>query len=947
MFSSLARHFVRPSPRAQSRPRPARSATLTLEPLDNRITPSLDQVFDPLASGSNNYFATSCAYFNTSQEEAQTFTCGLTGTLAEVDLYISRFDSNDVGDLIVDIRACQADGRPTSAGDPLASVTVPATSVPGNPVAFFPVNFTGANLSVTSGEQLAVLIHVANDPEANVTYYWEGRTGNLYGGGGFTDRVIGNYDWQAVSTDGDLGFKTFVDAGASQPPVVTLPGGPVSYVAGQPPVVLSRSATVTDPDSPSFNRGTLTVSLTAGGTVDDRLAIQDQGTGSGQIGVAGTTVTYSGTAIGTFAGGVGLTPLAVTLNANATPTSTQALVENLIFNDVAVNPVTGSRTVQVVLTDGGGGTSTPAATTVNVFAADQPPTVTTNTGLTVTEGGFGVITRSDLETTDPDNSPDQLTYAVSAGPAHGTLLVNGTAAMTFTQADVNAGNVSYLNNGSVNTSDSFTFTVSDGQLSTASTTFDIVVTTVNNPPTLMTNAELIVVKGSSAVIGHAALDTADPDNTSSQLVYTISTAPAHGTLELGGQSVATFTQADLDAGRVSYVNGGSAATTDSFTFTVSDGTASTPAATFAITVDTVPQVTLAPVSAAAFAGTQVTLTAGASGTPVPTARWQVKTSGGSFVDIPGANSPTYKFVPTVANDGDQYQAVFTNPVGDTTTAAATLSVKPGLIVLTEPSSQTVPLGQTAVFTARATGSTKVAVQWQVSTDGGATYANIPGATKPALRVTKVSAAQDAAQYRTVFTNSAGQAATPPATLTVSDTVILASKQAIVVRPGTAVTLAAQAKTAPTAVQWQVSTDLGHTWTIIAGASGVTYTFTATAGDSGHLVRAQVTIGGKTSFSPPATLTVMDPPAIMSSPADQAEAIGQSILFSAAAAGTGVKVQWQVSTDGGTTFTNVRGAIKSALVLKKLTTAMNGRVYRAVFTNAVGATESATATLTVT
>src|SRR5207244_4145049 len=119
----------------------------------------------------------------------------------------------------------------------------------------------------------------------------------------------------------------------------------------------------------------------------------------------------------------------------------------------------------------------------------------------------------------------------------------------------------------------------------------------------------------STVIGHAALDTADPDNTSSQLVYTVSASPAHGILKYGAQTVTTFTQADLDAGRVGYVNDGSGAITDSFTFTVSDGTVSTGSATFTIAVDTVPQVTLSPADTAAFAGSPVTLTAAATGIP--------------------------------------------------------------------------------------------------------------------------------------------------------------------------------------------------------------------------------------------------------------------------------------------------------------------------------------------
>jgi hypothetical protein len=123
-------------------------------------------------------------------------------------------------------------------------------------------------------------------------------------------------------------------------------------------VVIDGAATLADPDSPNFDTGTLTVSFTAGGTADDRLAIRNEGNGAGQIGVSGSTVSFGGTAIGAFSGGTsGSTPLVVTLNANANAAATQALLRNITFANVAGSPAIAPRTVQFALTDGDGGNS--------------------------------------------------------------------------------------------------------------------------------------------------------------------------------------------------------------------------------------------------------------------------------------------------------------------------------------------------------------------------------------------------------------------------------------------------------------------------------------------------------------------------------------------------------------------------------------------------------------
>ena len=73
--------------------------------------------------------------------------------------------------------------------------------------------------------------------------------------------------------------------------------------------------------------------------------------------------------------------------------------------------------------------------------------------------------------------------------------------------------------------------------------------------------------------------------------------------------------------------------------------------------------------------------------------------------------------------------------------------------------QTVCAGATATFTAAATSNASDhTVQWQVSTDGGATLNNIAGATWTTLSFT-ATAGDNGKQYRAVFTDACGSATT--------------------------------------------------------------------------------------------------------------------------------------------------------------------------------------------
>lgn len=87
-------------------------------------------------------------------------------------------------------------------------------------------------------------------------------------------------------------------------------------------------------------------------------------------------------------------------------------------------------------------------------------------------------------------------------------------------------------------------------------------------------------------------------------------------------------------------------------------------------------------------------------------------------------------------------------------------------VTTQPTSISIAAGTMATFTAAAGGDPAPTVQWQVSTDGGLTWANVPGATETTLSFS-ASAADSGKDFRAVFTNAVASTVTATATLTVT------------------------------------------------------------------------------------------------------------------------------------------------------------------------------------
>ncbi len=148
-----------------------------------------------------------------------------------------------------------------------------------------------------------------------------------------------------------------------------------------------------------------------------------------------------------------------------------------------------------------------------------------------------------------------------------------------------------------------------------------------------------------------------------------------------------------------------------------------------------------------------------------------------------------------------------------------------------------------------------------------------------------------------------------------------------------------------------TTDLGTVSVGSIGNPGAGIaTLTTTSLTPGDHTLTAVWSGGPTpaQTSDPVDFQVGTAPTITAQPTNQTASAGAAATFTAAASGDPTPtVQWQVSTDGGKTFTDIAGATSSSYTTPATTAADNGNEYQAVFTNGAGPSATTNpATLTV-
>jgi hypothetical protein len=313
-------------------------------------------------------------------------------------------------------------------------------------------------------------------------------------------------------------------------------------------------------------------------------------------------------------------------------------------------------------------------------------------------------------------------------------------------------------------------------------------------------------------------------------------------------------------------------------------------------------------------------------------------------------SGTYT-IPPLANCGaltTALNAVIAGP-GNTFTATAYPPPVPASVA-TQPTDTTVAPGQTYSFTAEGAGTPDPTVQWQVSTNGGSTFTDIGGATDSTYSAT-AALADSGKQFRAVFTNPSGTATSDAATLTVA-----VAPDPPTIGSATAVPGGARVSFTPPAHDGG-SPILDYTADCTSGNGGVEgsatsdsspVTVSSLTGGASYTcaVTARNTIGSSAPSSGSNPVVPTAPPTITAQPSDTAVLAGATYSFTASATGyPAPTAQWQVSSDGGSTYQNIGGATGDTLT-GTAAQSDSGKRFRANYTNTAGTTATTGALLTV-
>lgn len=382
---------------------------------------------------------------------------------------------------------------------------------------------------------------------------------------------------------------------------------------------------------------------------------------------------------------------------------------------------------------------------------------------------------------------------------------------------------------------------------------------------------------------------------------------------------------------------------------------------------TPPTITSHPQSQTVSAGANVTFNVVATGTDPLSYQWRKDEQ-----NLTGQSGASLNLDNVQTSQAGNYTVVVSNGAGNATSNPAVLTVNPAATaptITTHPQSQTVAAGTTVTFAVVATGSAPLSYQWLK--DGQ----NLSGQTAPTLTLNNVQAS-DAGSYTVLVSNSAGNATSNPATLTLNPT---GTSPGIAERvlparyvAGAAFTVTLEIEAGAQAVAWGAEDQPPEDWTVSSISHGglfdsqnrkvkwdpffinqpadrvrtLTYEVTPPAGATGEATfdgvasfdGMNVPITGHRTIGP--GVSAGGSPTIVTHPTTQSAPTGSSVSLSVTATGDPpLTYQWRFNRVA------IPGATSPTLTLDPVQASHAGS-YTVVVSNAHGSATSQPAILTV-
>ncbi|OHC64321.1 MAG: hypothetical protein A2040_15085, partial [Rhodocyclales bacterium GWA2_65_19] len=271
--------------------------------------------------------------------------------------------------------------------------------------------------------------------------------------------------------------------------------------------------------------------------------------------IAGTGGVAQGVGVGTTVTGTYGT---LTLNADGS----YSYVADQAAADALAAGVTADDVFTYTVTDPNGAVSNSTTLTLTVTGTNDAP-VANDDALTATEDTPVIFTAAQLLGNDTDVDLDTLTIASVTSGVGGTAVLNGDGTVTFTP------------NANFNGTADFTYTATDGSLTSNTATVTVTIAPVNDAP-VANNDTLGAVQGTPVTYTAAQLLGNDTDAEGDTLTIASVTSGSGGTAVLNGDGTVTFTP-----------NPGFNGAAD-FTYTATDGSLTSNTATVTVNIAAAP-----------------------------------------------------------------------------------------------------------------------------------------------------------------------------------------------------------------------------------------------------------------------------------------------------------------------------------------------------------------------